>query len=577
MLFYTIQALTALIKNILGLFKHSNSISGILFQYESETPMSFNQLNLKPELLRAIQEMGYETPSPIQEKAIPVILNYQDIIGQSQTGSGKTASFGLPILNNLEPLPNRKTQALILAPTRELCLQVADEMRKFAKYMEGIRIVSVYGGQDINRQIKDIKGGSDIVVATPGRLLDHIRRRTLRFEDCHQVVLDEADEMLNMGFLDEIKDVFSHLPKDRQTILFSATMPKPIMDLAKEILRDPVEIKMKDKTLTVEAIQQVAYEVLPSQKVDLLVQLLELHDFKSALIFCNTKKMVDDLSALLNKQGYLAMALHGDIKQEMRTSIMNRFKQKQITTLIATDVAARGIDVDSLDVVINFDLPQEIEYYVHRIGRTGRAGASGLAITLYSPRQRNLLSQLEKITRQDIERKGLPTQKELAELTVQLIEREVSTGLEKPQAKTGYILDQLHQLGYDDKRLLFGLLSRVVEAHTLQAIEPVKTVSNKRKTADYSTIMLNIGDKHDISPAHLLAGIADATGISGRDIGRIRISERSSTVEIPRQKEREIVDILSKTKIGGKVPFVSVVKNSPEEKRGRQRPRKRKK
>lgn len=539
--------------------------------------MSFNQLNLKPELLRAISEMGYETPSPIQQQAIPVILDHKDIIGQSQTGSGKTASFGLPILNQLEPLPNRKTQALILAPTRELCLQVADEMRKFAKYIEGVRIVSVYGGQDISRQIKDIKGGSDIVVATPGRLLDHIRRRTLRFENTHQVVLDEADEMLNMGFLDEIKEVFSHLPSQRQTILFSATMPKPILELSKTILNNPVEIKMKDKTLTVEAIQQIAYEVLPSQKVDLLIQLLELHHFDSALIFCNTKKMVDELSATLNKQGYLAMALHGDIKQEIRTNIMNRFKKKQITTLIATDVAARGIDVDSLDVVINYDLPQEIEYYVHRIGRTGRAGNTGLAISLYSPRQRHLLTQLEKITRQPIERRDLPTQRELAELTVELIEREVSNGLNKPQEKTSYILEQLHQMGYDDKQLLFGLLSRVVEAHTLKSIEPVKTNQTKRKNTEYSTIMLNIGDKQNINPAKLLAGIADATGISGREIGRIRISERSSTVEIPRHKEKEIIDTLSKTKIGGKVPFVSIVKSTRSEKRGRKRPRNRKK
>lgn len=540
--------------------------------------MNFNELNLKPELLRAIQEMGYETPSPIQEKAIPVILEGHDIIGQSQTGSGKTASFGLPILNELEPLPNRKTQALILAPTRELCLQVADEMRKFAKYIEGLRIVSVYGGQDISRQIKDIKGGSDIVVATPGRLLDHIRRRTLRFENCHQVVLDEADEMLNMGFLDEIKDVFSHLPKERQTILFSATMPKPILELAKEILNKPVEIKMKDKTLTVEAIKQIAYEVLPSQKIDLLVQLLELHSFKSTLIFCNTKKMVDDLSAILNKQGYMAMALHGDIKQEMRTSIMNRFKNKQIDILIATDVAARGIDVDSLDVVINFDLPQEIEYYVHRIGRTGRAGQSGLAITLYSPRQHFLLAQLEKITRQPIEKAALPTQKDLAELTVNLIEKEVKNGLGRSHEKTLYILEQLHELGYDDHQLLFGLLSRVVEAHTLKAIEPMKTPTDrKRQNKDYSTIMLNIGTKQGVAVAHLLAGIADATGISGKDIGRIKILDRSSTVEIPRNKEKEIIEILSRTKIAGKVPFVSSVKNSPEEKRGRSRPRNRKK
>lgn len=558
---------------------HYDVVSVILSQYESEKIMTFDQLNLKPELLRAIHEMGYEEPSPIQAQAIPVIMNQQDIIGQSQTGSGKTASFGLPILNDLEPLPNRKTQVLILAPTRELCNQVADEMRKFAKYIEGVRIVSVYGGQEISRQIKDIKGGSDIVVATPGRLLDHIRRRTLRFENCKQVILDEADEMLNMGFLDEIKEVFSFLPQERQTILFSATMPKPILDLAKEILNNPVEIKIKNKTLTVEAITQQAYEVLPSQKDDLLIQLLELNNFDSALIFCNTKKMVDDLTATLNKQGYLAMALHGDIKQEMRSSIMNRFKTKQIKLLIATDVAARGIDVDNLDVVFNYDLPQENEYYVHRIGRTGRAGNSGMAITFYSPRQKFLLSQLEKITRQPIERVALPTQKDLAELTINAIEREVKKGLDIKGSKTEYVLSQLTDLGYSHEELLSGLLARVVEAHTLREIQPVKTgVDKKRVNKDYVTIMLNLGEKHGISTAHLLAGIADATGISGRDIGRIKIAERSSTVEIPRFKEKEIIEILSVTKIGGKVPFVSSVKPTKAEKKGRApRPRNRKK
>lgn len=534
--------------------------------------MSFNQLNLKEALIRAITEMGYEQPSPIQEQAIPLIQQHKDVIGQSQTGSGKTAAFGLPILNELIPLDNRKTQALILCPTRELCLQVADEMRKFSKYIEGLRVVSVYGGQDINRQIKDIKGGSDIVVATPGRLLDHMRRRTLRFEDCKQVVLDEADEMLNMGFLDEIKDVFSNLPKDRQTILFSATMPKPILELANEILVDPVEVKIKNKTLTVEAIKQEAYEVMPTQKNDLLVQLLELHSFDSTLIFCNTKKMVDDLTAYLNKQGYIAMALHGDIKQEMRTSIMNRFKQKQINLLIATDVAARGIDVDQLDVVINYDLPQEIEYYVHRIGRTGRAGKEGLAITFYSPRQKHVLNIIEKITRQPLTKKALPDQKQLSSLTVELIEKEVTKGLEISHDKTSYILNELIEKGYNKDQLLYGLLSRVVEAHTLKSIEPIKT-DRKKPSVNYSTVVINLGSKHNITPAHLIAGIAESTGISGKEIGKIKVAERSSTVEVPANKSKEIVEILSKTKIGGRVPFVSIIN---KEKRDRSRSRRRK-
>lgn len=537
--------------------------------------MQFIDLNLKKELLRAVSEMGYDAPSSIQSQAIPVLLDQKDLIGMSQTGSGKTAAFGLPLLHQFVPLENRKTKALILCPTRELCLQVAGEMKKFSKYLPDIRIISVYGGQEISKQIKDIKGGSDIVVATPGRLLDHMRRRTLRLENCSTVVLDEADEMLNMGFLEDIQEILAQLPKERQTVLFSATMPKEIEELAKKTLKDPVQIRIENRTLTVESIEQLAYEVLPKQKMDLLIQLLELHSFESTLIFCNTKKMVDDLSSFLNKEGYKAMALHGDIRQERRTSIMEGFKNKHFRLLVATDVAARGIDVDKLDLVVNFDLPQENEYYIHRIGRTGRAGESGTAISFYSPKQEFLLRQLEKLTKQDIKRKELPTQKELSQLTVSRVEKEVLGGLDAPADRSQHVINELVSLGYSREELLFGLISKLVGDNALETLEPVTKAGRREGVrGEYSTLTLGLGRKHGIKPAHLIAGIADNTGISGKDIGKIKIGERSSTVEVPRHDEARIVEILSQSKINGRAAYVSEGKKDRGDRRMRQ-PRKR--
>lgn len=523
--------------------------------------MQFKDLNLREELLRAVSEMGYDEPSEIQSQAIPVLLDQRDIIGMSQTGSGKTAAFGLPLLNQLEPLDNRKTKALILCPTRELCLQVAGEMRKYSQYLPGIRVVSVYGGQEISKQIQDIKRGSDIVVGTPGRLLDHLRRRTLRLDNCSTVVLDEADEMLNMGFLDDIKDVFSQLPEERQTVLFSATMPKEIRELAEEILNEPAHVKVKNKTLTVESIEQIAYQVQPRQKMELMVQLLELYDFKSTLVFCNTKKMVDELTSYLNKEGYKAMALHGDIRQERRTSIMNQFKNKDFNLLVATDVAARGIDVDRLDLVINYDLPQENEYYVHRIGRTGRAGESGVAISFYSPRQEFVLKGLEKLTKQDIARRDLPSQRELSDLTVKLVEKEVQDGLLSAADKSQHVISELISLGYSREELLFGLVSKLVGENSMKSLEPVKKAGRREGgKRNFVTISIGLGRKHGIKPGNLIAGIADSTGIRGDDIGKIKISERSSTVEIPKGEEKMVIETLSQTKINGKIPYVSIVK-----------------
>lgn len=519
--------------------------------------MNFNQLNLRPELLRAISEIGYQEPSEIQEQSIPYLLEGHDLIGQSQTGSGKTAAFGLPILNQIEPNEKRTPKALILCPTRELCIQVCDELRKFSKFLQSIRIVSVYGGQEITRQIKDIKGGADIVVATPGRLLDHIRRKTLRFYDNQTIVIDEADEMLNMGFIDEVKEILTQLPDNQQTVLFSATMPSEIKKLAQEFLNQPQHIEIKRKTLTVASIVQEAYQVLPTQKTDLLIQLLELHQFESCIIFCNTKREVDNLSNTLNHQGYFAMALHGDIKQETRSAIMQRFKNKQLELLIATDVAARGIDVTDLDAVINYDIPQELEYYVHRIGRTGRAGKEGKAITFFTPRQKNALAYIEKITRQPITRKNNPTKEDLRRLTTQVVQREIKVGLERHNQQVEDVLAALYLEGYNEQSVLRGLLAKLIDANTLHPIADIK-INKKKDNEKMASLVINLGSKHDVQAAMLISAICSATSLSGKQIGRIKISERSSLVDVPVDSVDEIMKKLPKTKIKGKYPFVSL-------------------
>ncbi len=357
--------------------------------------MRFDELDLHGSLLRAVTEMGFEEMTPIQAQAIPVVLSGKDIIGQAQTGTGKTAAFGLPVLQNIDP--KKKTlQAVILCPTRELAIQVSEEMHKFAKFLHGIKIVPIYGGQEIVRQIKALKAGTQIVIGTPGRVMDHMRRKTVKFDDVKIVALDEADEMLNMGFREDIETILRDVPDKRQTLLFSATMPQPIMEIARTYQHDATHIRVVKKELTVPKIEQYYYEVRPKAKLDALTRLLDMYAPKLSLIFCNTKRQVDELVAALKARGYFAEGLHGDLKQQQRDRVMSSFRNGKTDILVATDVAARGIDVDDVEAVFNYDVPQDDEYYVHRIGRTGRAHgarfyAGGRARSLQAARYYALL------------------------------------------------------------------------------------------------------------------------------------------------------------------------------------------
>lgn len=371
--------------------------------------MKYTESDLSPEILRAINDMGFEDMTPIQEQAIPVLLKGKDVIGQAQTGTGKTAAFGIPMVMRINP-KSRELQGIVLCPTRELAIQAAEEIRRFAKYLHGIRVLPVYGGQEIYKQIKALKGGVQIIVGTPGRVMDHMRRHTIRMDCVHTVVLDEADEMLNMGFREDMETILKEVKGEHQTALFSATMPRPILDITGKYQKeDAVMVRVVGEELTIPLVKQSFYHVRSQYKEEVAARLLSYYDIHRTLIFCNTKKMVDELADNLKSRGFSAEGLHGDMSQHQRDVAMNRFKSGQLEILIATDVAARGIDVDDVGAVINYDIPQDIEYYVHRIGRTGRAGKEGRAFTLVSGREIYKIREIERICKTKMKEKQVPS------------------------------------------------------------------------------------------------------------------------------------------------------------------------
>src|SRR6476620_10725587 len=362
----------------------------------------FSELGLSPELLKAIDRLGFEKASPIQTAAIPPLLKGRDVVGQSQTGSGKTAAFAAPAIEKVD-VAQSSTQVLILCPTRELAVQVSEEVHKLAFFKRGLHALPIYGGQSYDRQLYGLRQGAHIVIGTPGRVMDHMRRGTLRLEALKMVVLDEVDVMLNMGFRDDIETILQATPKERQTVFFSATIPRPIQQLIEKYARDPQNVRIEQKALTVPTVEQVYYEVDRHYKVDLLTRLIDIHDLKLGIVFCNTKRMVDDLVDHLNAQGYSADRLHGDMSQAQRDRVMNKFRKSGLEFLVATDVAARGIDVDDVQVVFNYDLPYDAEDYVHRIGRTGRAGRSGRAISFVAGRELFQIQHIKRFTAMKIQ------------------------------------------------------------------------------------------------------------------------------------------------------------------------------
>lgn len=429
-----------------------------------ENTIKFSDLGISEEILRAVEEMGYTQPSPIQEQAIPFILQGRDLIGQAQTGTGKTAAFAIPIIDLVDAEFN-KPQAIILCPTRELAVQVEGEFQKLAKYHKKINSVAIYGGESIDRQIRVLKKGVQIVVGTPGRVQDHINRGTLRLEDAGIIVLDEADEMLDMGFRDDIEAILQEMPEERQTVFFSATMAKPILDLTRKYQKDPEIIKVAKNELTVAKIDQVFYEVKQSLKMELMARLMNIHNYALSVVFCNTKRMTDEVTESLGARGILAEALHGDLSQAQRDKVMGKFRKGLCTVLVATDVAARGIDVDNVEAVFNFDIPLDEEYYVHRIGRTGRAGKSGTAITFITGRREMMkLKDLERFTKATINKMTPPSVTELVELKKTQFIKDVHRVLSKQEDNQLFeaTIGQMLSEGLTQEQISLGLLKIVM-------------------------------------------------------------------------------------------------------------------
>ena len=425
------------------------------------TPKLFSELGLSAEVLKAIDKLGFEQAAPIQAGAIPILMAGGDIVGQSQTGSGKTAAFAIPAIEKVDTR-QRGVQVLILCPTRELAIQISEEVHKLALFKSGLHALPIYGGQSFDRQLAGLKQGANIVIGTPGRVMDHMRRGTLKLEGLKMVVLDEVDVMLNMGFRDDIEIILQAVPAERQTVFFSATIPRPIQQLIEKYSRSPQQVRIEQKALTVPTVEQVYYEVDRNRKIELLTRLIDIHDLKLGIIFCNTKRMVDDLVDHLNTQGYSADRLHGDMTQLMRDRVMNKFRKSGLEFLVATDVAARGIDVDDVQVVFNYDLPYDVEDYLHRIGRTGRAGRSGRAISFVAGREMFQIQNIERFTKVRIQRGKPPTAGQVEEArAVVFLDKLRATLTSGDFKKQDHIVESLLEEGFSSTDIASALMQQL--------------------------------------------------------------------------------------------------------------------
>lgn len=510
--------------------------------------VTFSDIGLSQPILKALQEMGFEEPSPIQLQTIPLILQGFDLIGQAQTGTGKTAAFGVPIIEMLDHR-SKKVQAMVLTPTRELAIQVAEEITKIGRFA-GVKVVPIYGGQSYDRQIRALEHGAQVAIGTPGRVMDHLRKGTLKLDAVKMMVLDEADEMLDMGFIEDVEFILQNLPEKRQTLLFSATVPDPIAKLARRYLNDPKHIAINPERLTVPLTDQIHYEVREHEKLDALSRILDMEGAERTIIFCRTKKRVDELTEGLQARGYTAEAIHGDLNQVQRNRVMKRFKDGGSEILVATDVAARGLDIENVTHVINYDLPQDTESYVHRIGRTGRAGRSGTAISLVTPREFRQFRQIERVLRIRIGRRPIPTPADVAEKQREALKSRLAEEVERG------VLPEYQELvlslaeSYDSVDIAAAALRLMVE----KGRESVSTAEFGETGAESGMVrlFLNLGRFDRITPADVVRGLAEGSGISGGVIGLIDIYDRFTFVEMPQEAATRVLRALPSIMIHGK-------------------------
>lgn len=523
--------------------------------------MTFEEMCLDTRIMRAIAEMGFEQPSPIQAQSIPIAVEGKDMIGQARTGTGKTASFGIPMLQRINP-KDKNLQAIVLCPTRELAIQSANEIRKLAKFLHGIKVLPIYGGQEISKQIRSLKSGVQIVIGTPGRVMDHLRRHTLKPQTVDIVVLDEADEMLNMGFREDIETILGQLPEERQTMLFSATMPKPILEIAKRYLHEPEIVKVIQKELTVPKIEQYYYEVNPRKKNEVLSRLLDMYDPSLSLVFCNTKRKVDELVADLKGRGYFAEGLHGDMKQSQRDRVMNGFRNGRTDILVATDVAARGIDVDDVEAVFNYDVPQDDEYYVHRIGRTGRAGREGRAFTLVVGKEIYKLKDIQRYCKTKIRRQPIPSVNDVAAIKVEKLLEQAGELIATDGL--GRMMDLLEEYldgsDYSATEMAAALLAMQLGETSTQTL-PKEEFGDTGAEPGMVRMFMNIGKKDRVRIGDILGAVAGESGMEGALVGTIDMYDNFSFVEVPQEYAAAVLEAMNHSKIKGRRVNMEPAKN----------------
>jgi len=565
------------------------------------TPKLFSELDLSPELLKAIDKLGFEQAAPIQASAIPILMAGGDVVGQSQTGSGKTAAFAIPAIEKVD-VKHRAVQVLILCPTRELAIQVSEEVHKLALFKNGVHALHIYGGQSFERQLMGLRQGANIVIGTPGRVMDHMRRGTLKLGAVKIAILDEVDVMLNMGFRDDIELILQSVPAARQTVFFSATIPRPIQQLIEKYSRNAQQVRVEQKALTVPTVEQIYYEVARDYKIELLTRLIDIHDLKLGIIFCNTKRMVDDLVEHLNTQGYSADRLHGDMSQLMRDRVMNRFRKSGLEFLVATDVAARGIDVDDVQVVFNYDLPYDVEDYVHRIGRTGRAGRSGRAISFVAGRELFQIQNIERFTKVRITRGKPPTAGQVEEArAIAFLERLRSTLASGTFRKQDHIVERLLEEGFSSTDIASASIQLLNQDNVQSggkgkreretplepprpefqmprpAAKPVparppmtshpapakpavvpprrpetaKKTKSRRTPVEQTRLWMNIGESMGVLPIDVVNAVAGETGLSGKVVGTIDVREKHLFADVDTEHAGTIIASLNRSLLKG--------------------------
>lgn len=521
----------------------------------------FGNLQLSKQVLQAISDMGFEEPSPIQKETIPLAMEGFDLIGQAQTGTGKTAAFGIPITEKVNPR-FQAVQAIVVTPTRELAVQVSEEIAKIGKYRH-IKPLPIYGGQPIERQIRALRFGCQVVVGTPGRLLDHLNRGTLRLQNVQAVILDEADEMLDMGFIEDVENILKQVPAEqRQVMLFSATMPPEIRKLAQLYMKNPKTVTVSRDELTVPLIEQVFYETREKVKVDALCRIIDSEDIGQGIIFCRTKRGADELVSALEARGYFADALHGDLSQQQRDRVMKRFRDAKTELLVATDVAARGLDIDNVTHVINFDIPQDPESYVHRIGRTGRAGRKGQAITLISPREYRQIRSIEQLIKTRIRRRELPSLADISERQAENLKNKLLKLIQKDHLGTyRSIVSSLFE-DFDSVDVAAAALKYAVEGPTAEEHDEDDEISfgNTGATPGMVRLFMNIGRVQQIRPQDIVRWIAEESGIPGNIIGMINIYDKFTFVEVPEEHANRVLSCMHQNMIKGRKVSVEPAK-----------------